>query len=385
MNLRDNHESEIRLVDCDVHPTFRKGISDLRPYLSEGWQARFGMHGRVETDQFGNAREATIELPRSPFHFPSPGAFRKDAYPPAGGLPASDPTYTAEHLLDSFGIDRALLLGQGMLTLGGFAQPDYAIAIASAFNDWLEETWLEADRRYRGSIAVAPQDPQLAAEEIRRCAERSDSWVGVYLPVTNIMMGDVHYHPIYEAAERYGLPICVHISGIEGIFPTSPPIAGGMPATYFEVKSVYTTVYQSNLASLVVRGIFERFQGLKVAFIECGIGWLPELMWRLDSNWKALRDEAPWVKRPPSEYILDHVRFTSQPFVEPPTAKQVRDFCEMIQAERTLMFASDYPHYDFDDPRRTIAQLPKDARRAVEAETALEFFGDRMKNSGRPA
>ena len=53
-------------------------------------------------------------------------------------------------------------------------------------------------------------------------------------------------------------------------------------------------------------------------------------------------------------------------------AKQIRDFCEMIQVEKILMFASDYPHYDYDDPTRTLAQIPKEARRAVEADTALD-------------
>ena len=102
----------------------------------------------------------------------------------------------------------------------------------------------------------------------------------------------------------------------------------------------------------------------------------------MDTNWKALRTETPWVKRLPSEYVYDHVRFTSQPFIEPPTAKQVRDFCEMIQVERILMFASDYPHYDYDDPTRTLTQIPKEARRAVEADTALEFFGERLRAPG---
>jgi uncharacterized protein len=368
----------IRRVDCDIHPIFATGLRDLAPYLSEGWLARFGMKGDT-TDMFGNVRDATLEIPRSPFFAPTTGAFREDAVPPGGGLPASDPAFLAAHHLDAHGIDRGLLLGQNMLTLGAFPQPEHATALASAYNDWIEATWLEADPRYRGTIVVASQDPAAAAAEIRRCAERDERWVGVMLSLRNAMMGDAVYHPIYAEAERQGLPICVHISGVEGTFPQCPPLPAGVPATYFEVKTIYTTVYQANLASLVIRGTFERFPELRVAFIECGLGWIPELLWRMDTNWKALRDEAPWVKQPPSEYVFERVRFTSQPFIEPPHAKQTRDFLEMIQAGRTLMFASDYPHYDFDDPTRTLAQIPAEDRRAVEAETALEFFGERLR------
>ena len=376
--IRDDGDA-IRRVDCDIHPIFADGVSELAPYLTDGWRARFGMTGKADVDMFGNVRAASLELPRSPFFYPTAGAFRKDSVPPGGGLPASDPAFLAEHHLDAHQIDRGLLLGQNMLTLGAFPQPEYATAIAGAYNDWIEDRWLDADPRLRGTIVVASQDPEAAAAEIRRCAERDRRWVGVMMSLRNAMMGDAIYHPIYAEAERQGLPICVHISGVEGTFPQCPPLPAGVPATYFEVKTIYTTVYQANLASMVIRGTFERFPQLRLAMIECGLGWLPELLWRMDSNWKALREEAPWVKKPPSEYVFERVRFTSQPFVEPPTAKQVRDFLEMIDAGRTLMFASDYPHYDFDDPTRTLLQIPREARRGVEADNALELFGERLR------
>ena len=68
-----NEASDIRRVDCDIHPIFSGGLRDLAPYLSDDMRARFGMQGPVETDQFGGKREATIEVPRSPFFFPVVG------------------------------------------------------------------------------------------------------------------------------------------------------------------------------------------------------------------------------------------------------------------------------------------------------------------------
>ena len=60
--------------------------------------------------------------------------------------------------------------------------------MAAAYNDWIEDRWLGADPRYRGTIAVASQDPQAAAAEVRRCAERNDRWVGVMLSLQNAMI-----------------------------------------------------------------------------------------------------------------------------------------------------------------------------------------------------
>ena len=53
-------------------------------------------------------------------------------------------------------------------------------------------------------------------------------------------------------------------------------------------------VFQSQLLSLIVEGVFDRFPNLRVALIEGGLTWLPSLMWRFDKEWKGLRREVPW-------------------------------------------------------------------------------------------
>ena len=164
-------------------------------------------------------------------------------------------------------------------------------------------------------------------------------------------MGDRHYYPIYAAA-AHGLPIALHPNSVDAIYKKAPSLAGGVPTYYVEWHAALTQVFQANVISLVCHGVFERFPGLKVVIAEGGIAWLPDVMWRLDKNWEALRDDVPWVKRLPSEYILDHVRFTTQPFLEPRKREHLHAMLDMVDAERTLLFSSDYPHWDFDDPMR---------------------------------
>ncbi len=255
--------------------------------------------------------------------------------------------------------------------------PDAAAMIASAYNDWIAATWLDADERYRGTVVVGAQDPSLAAAEVRR-AGADPRFVAVLLPMTNVLMGQRQLYPIYEAAAELGIPIVVHPNSSEGIFRTSPGLAGAPPTYYVEWHTGLSQVFQANLISLVCHGVFERFPALKVVITEGGLGWVPDVMWRLDKNVRGLRDEVPWVRRLPSEYVVDHVRFTSQPLPEPERRAHLHALCEIIHADRTLLFSSDYPHWDFDSPRHALTALPAGIRQRVRVENAVETFGPRL-------
>jgi uncharacterized protein len=367
--------SRHRLVDCDVHPITRNGLAELRPFLSRASQRRLGLDERRNLTTVGH-REA-VSIPRNMLYVNQAGVLRDDARAPDGSAPGADPAFTAQQLLDANGIDRAVLIGGEVLGLGAMPDPDAAAMIASAYNDWLATTWFDADHRYRGYLVVGAQDPLLAAREVRRAAE-DRRFVGVLMPLTNILMGQRHYYPVYEAAHEIGIPIAVHPNSGEGIFRTSPPMAGGTPTYYVEWHTGLSQVFQANVISLLVHGVFERFPNLKVILTEGGLGWIPDVMWRLDKNVKGLRDEVPWVRRLPSEYLVDHVRFTTQPMPEPRRRSHLHTLLEIVHAEKTLMFSSDYPHWDFDDPRHVLTTLPAGMRQRVASENAIETYGDRL-------
>ena len=367
--------SRYELIDCDVHPIMRGGMADLRPYLSRPAQRRLGLDQRRSLSTIGT-REA-VSVPRNMLYVNTSGVLRDDARAPDGSAPGVDPAFTAQQLLDGNGIDRAVLIGGEVLGLGAMPDPDAAAMISSAYNDWLAATWLAADNRYRGYLVVGPQDPVLAAGEIRRAAQ-DERFVGVFLPLTNILMGQRHYYPIYDAAAEIGLPVAVHPNSGEGIFRTSPPMAGGTPTYYVEWHSGLSQIFQANVISLICHGVFERFPGLRVIITEGGLAWVPDVMWRLDKNVKGLRDEVPWMKRLPSEYLVDHVRFTTQPMPEPRRRSHLHTLLEIVRAERTLMFSSDYPHWDFDDPRHVLTTLPAEIGDRVKAQNAIETYGRRL-------
>ena len=68
-------------------------------------------------------------------------------------------------------------------------------------------------------------------------------------------------------------------------------------------------------------------------------------------------------ERKPSEYVREHFWFTTQPIDEPDEAKHLRNLIEWVGVDR-LLFSSDYPHWDFDDPRFAFKTPLTEAERA---------------------
>jgi len=68
------------------------------------------------------------------------------------------------------------------------------------------------------------------------------------------------------------------------------------------------------------------------------------------------------------------VRFATQPVEEPNPPEAIHAIVDWMDGKNTLMFASDYPHWDWDDPRNTLKQLRPDIRQRIFVDNALETF-----------
>jgi predicted TIM-barrel fold metal-dependent hydrolase len=293
--------------------------------------------------------------------------------PPGGGLAGSDPDLLREQLIDAYDVAYVILIARTFCNI--HPDPDYAAAIASAHNEWLTETWLSAynhDDAFRGSITVAQQDPGRAAQEIERWAGHPQMVQVTMDSGARMPFGQRFYYPIYEACERHGLPLAIH-PGTEGMGINHQPTPG-YPTHYIEWHCSMSLSFQAHLVSLLTEGVFERFPGLRIVLVEGGVAWLAPLMWRLDPYWKALRSEIPWVRKPPSEYLRDHVRLATQPLERPDDERHFLALMEMVDAEHLLMFSSDYPHWDFDSPSRAFPTLPEALREAIFSDNARSFY-----------
>ena len=339
------------VIDCDVHQTWPDNAVARRlpaAYRQGGWS-----------------------LPGLDTGSPV-GVMRADAAPDEGEA-GSDPKLMISQHLDPFNIVKAILTGSGVLALGVHPNVHFANAYARAYNETLVETWLEADPRFYGSILIAPQDPPAAAEEIRRWAGHPRMCQVLMASGARMPFGQKFYWPIYEAASECGLPVATHPGTENRGFANT--FAAGHPSTYLEWHTNLPQNYMGHLVSLLCEGVFEKFPKLSFVCVEGGLAWIPGVLWRLDKNWKALRSTVPWVRRPPSEYVWDHVRFTSQPIEEPEHPRHLEAILEIMHAERTLMFSSDYPHWDNDSPAHGLPKLNPALAARIYHQNAEELYG----------
>ena len=110
-----------------------------------------------------------------------------------------------------------------------------------------------------------------------------------------------------------------------------------------------------HMTNWVLNGLPERFPKLKTIWIESGLAWIPFVMQRLDSEYMMRTSECPLLKRRPSEYMQE-MYYTSQP-LERSNMKLTQATFEAINADTQLLYASDWPHWDFDAPS-SITKLP---------------------------
>jgi predicted TIM-barrel fold metal-dependent hydrolase len=226
-----------------------------------------------------------------------------------------------------------------------------ALAVLQAYNDWYVEDWAGAYPGRFIPLAILPLwDPALMAAEVRRMADRGVRAVS-FAENPHRAFGlpslyDRHWDPFWAACSDAGVVVCFH-SGTSGPNVTTSPDA---PFETANVLTCYTAIGTS--LDLLWGGVLMRFPDLRVVFAECGIGWLPQFLERVDY---AYRHQSSWTHREfggrlPSDILRAQARYC---FIDDPHG--LRSAGEI--GLDLILWASDQPHLDSTWPRSPEAFL----------------------------
>ena len=314
---------------------------------------------RVIEDECGFQR-VTVEgrlFPRHHYGLNGAGSAGQSVAPPAikgkryedGKRGGFDPRDRLKDM-DLEGIDIAALFPTLGMFLGGIKDIKLAEVTSIAYNNWLADYCSANPRRLKGYAHVPLQDVRIAIREMRRAVTEL-GMVGIYLrpnPYSRRNLDDPEYNPFWEAVQELRVPVGFH-EGANGPLPiTGADRYEEYSKTPYNhlISHIVSHPFEQQLAclSLICGGVFERFPQLTVAFMECGVGWLPYWLDRMDRDFEHLGWYTPFLKLKPSEYFQRHC------FVSCDPDEEALAYVTETQGDDNIVFASDYPHFDATFP-----------------------------------
>jgi len=342
-------------IDCDVHIAV-PSMQTLTPWFDGYWREAFETRGidRTSFNLTGDAPDAPL-------------AARPD-WRPAAGKPGTSLDLLQAAALDGFG--SSLAIANCIFGAVALHHADMAAVMCSAVNDWVRAHWLDREPRLRASILVPQTSPEHAVAEIERLAGDRRFVQVLMLSGARELLGKRVHWPIYEAAQRHGLPIGVHAGSL---YHHPPATAFG--SFQAEDYVAHAFAFESQVLSLIAEGVFQKFPDLKVVLLESGVTWLPAALWRMNKTWRGVRAETPWVKRPPADIARDHIRLTIQPFDAPDPAQTLLRWVEQMDGADMLLFSSDFPHWHYEGEAALPAPLPPALARQILYDNPLATYG----------
>jgi predicted TIM-barrel fold metal-dependent hydrolase len=246
-----------------------------------------------------------------------------------------------------------------------------------AYNDWQVEEWCgDSGGRLIPCIIVQLWDPQLAAAEVRRNAERgvramTFSEIPPYLGLPSIHDPDGYWDPLFAACAETGVVVNMHIGSSSKMPSTSAdaPAAVGSTLTFNNAMA--------SMTDFLFSGVLERYPTLKLAYSEGQIGWIPYIIERADKVWEENRawggvgDKVP---NPPSTYYYRQIYgcFFDDVYG--------LDNIEKVGVDN-VCFETDYPHSDSTWPHsrevamKLMGDLPPELFAKLVRGNAIELLG----------
>jgi len=361
-NLRDYY-----IVDVDAHHYENQSWSEILDCMPNDVMQQIGRSFTMGD----KVHPGLINVSGYPLHQPIAGRIVHD-----GGLEEAvdDPSVHRDvtlvrRAMESLSVDYQVTFPTPMLALGMHPEVEVEIAVAEGYNRWLTDRVLAADDRIKSMLYLPFNDPDACVQMIEQFGEKKGV---IGFTVTSVRFRPVHhnsYMRIYRMLEERGLPLGFHAGPTwtgEHLRQVNRFIS--MHAISFVLCNII------HLTNWVINAMPERFPKLKTVWIESGVAWVPFMMQRLDSEYLMRSSEAPGLKKLPSEYIRD-MYFTTQP-MERTNLRLLKVTLEEMNAKHNLMYASDWPHWDFDVPATVfdLAFLDDETRRNILGLTAKRIF-----------
>ncbi len=358
---------DVLIVDVDSHHYESESMRDIIEFIEDPVLRQLAQSSNQVNQRgsmFALGRVGYQDIGGRVTRYP----LRKLEETPADGIHRD--VHLTHKWMDAMGVDYTCMFPTPMLSLALHPQPEVEQNLARAYNSWLVEKVLPGSPRISSMLYLPFNDHKAAYKMVEDFGDKPGVLGFMVTSVRHKPVHDNDYMKIYGLIEEMGLPLGFH-SGFNWDDPMFRT-ANRFIAVHALGFTWYNVIHCTNW---VVNGLPERFPNLKVVWIESGVTWIPWLMTRLDNEYRMRSSECPSLKMLPSEY-MKQMYYSTQPIEVPDDDEYMEAVFKCIDAENTLMYASDYPHWDMDLPS-TIWDLPflsEKAKRKILGENARDAF-----------
>lgn len=323
------------VVDTDAH--YLEEITNLADYVNpeDPW------HQRLQADT-GN-----ITPSNTPDHYLY-GRIQREEH--GRSMTPRD----VSSIMKRLAIDQIIILSHTMISFSRIGSQDRRpLVLARAYMEYMLDRVIDPNQGIYTAIPIPHHDPEESAELIDDYANEKGV-VGICLITSGPEppLGHRRYDVIYQAAQKRGLAAIFHAgeSSLDDFY-----IDGF--ERFIESHSLgFLWSNMAQLTSILMQGVPEKFPELDFVFQESGIMWVPAYLSRLDAEYLKRREEAPLIDCRPSEYAREFY-YGIQPLDRPANMRYFEASIEALGGADQLMYASDYPRWDYDPPN-SVTEIP---------------------------
>jgi predicted TIM-barrel fold metal-dependent hydrolase len=227
-------------------------------------------------------------------------------------------------------------------------KPEFCHAAIHSLNQWIKEEWgFGEDGKFYGMPVICMMIPERALEEAQWIIDNGAKTVLIRPTYVSDghgsrSMGSPEFDPVWALLEKHNIFVTFHISdnGYNDVYDRQRIGSRGEWLPFEKqdplevVMDVNAMAVQHHLAALICHGVFDRFPGLKVAYVECGAYWLYQLVERLKHVYNM---QPQMFKRNPIETLKEHV------YIHPNYEDDIKRLADLIGVDH-ILFGSDWPH-----------------------------------------
>ena len=269
------------------------------------------------------------------------GADIKREHCSVGSMTLNDPQARLADM-DRMGFD-AQMLFPSTLYAHMTGDPQFEAALFRAYNRYVAKQCSAAPKRLKWSGLLPLRDPReafAAIEEMQRLGARA---AVVFGTAGERLLSDPSFLPIWDEFARTKLPLCVHMG------MSYPPLAQLGRSIYDGHIIGMSLPAQLAFMAIVGHRMLDRYQELKVAFLEFGAEWIFYMVSRMDHYLPLDRGAHPFglsMPNPaelPLASIRDYVK-SGRVFMAAEADDRMLHFLFELIGEDHVLFSSDFPH-----------------------------------------